>query len=61
MEELKQEIENFSKEEKTEFFNEVVPSLCKELLGDEACREKVKEIFGIDCIKELEKRFEAAI
>ena len=58
---IKREIEKLPKEEKTTLLIEVMPALCRELMGDEACRVRMMEIFGIDCLEELEKRFETAI
>jgi hypothetical protein len=61
VETIKGEIENLSKEDKTALLIEVMPALCQELLGDEGCRIYMMEVFGIDCLEELEKRFETAI
>jgi len=58
---IKREIEKLSKEEKTTLLIEVMPALCRDLLGDEGCRVRMMELFGIDCLEELEKRFETAI
>jgi len=58
---IKRQIEKLSKEEKTTLLIEVMPALCRDLLGDEGCRVRMMELFGIDCLEELEKRFETAI
>ena len=58
---IKREIEKLSKEEKTSLLVEMMPALCRDLLGDEGCRVRMMGVFGIDCLKELEKRFETAI
>jgi hypothetical protein len=53
---IRKEILDLSKDEKTKILAEVMPALCRELLGDEACKRTVKEIFGIDFVKELEDK-----
>jgi hypothetical protein len=58
---IKGEIETLSREDKTTLLVEVMPALCRELLGDEGCRARMMEVFGIDCLEELQKRFEGAI
>ncbi len=58
---IKGEIDKLSKEDKMTLLIEVMPALCRELLGDEGCRVRAMEVFGIDCLEELEKRFETAI
>lgn len=61
METIKKEIEKLSKDDKSILLTEVMPVLCRELLGDEACRDRMKEVFGIDCVRELSQRFETAV
>jgi glutamine amidotransferase len=58
---IRKEILDLSKDEKTRILTEVMPALCRELLGDEACKRTVKEAFGIDCVKELEDKLEFMI
>jgi len=55
---IKKEIDNLSKDEKIKILTEVMPVLCRELLGDESCKDKIIEVFGIDCVEELDKRLE---
>ncbi|MBW2057829.1 MAG: hypothetical protein JRH07_12830 [Deltaproteobacteria bacterium] len=61
LETLKREIEELPRGDKVVLLTQVMPVLCRELLGDEACREQMKEVFGIDCVRELAERFEAAV
>ena len=58
---IKKEIDHLSKDEITSLLTEVMPALCRELMGEEQCRNHMMEVFGIDCVEELEKRFEAAV
>ena len=58
---IKKEILDLSKDEKTKILTEVMPALCREVLGDEACKRTVKAVFGIDCVKELEDKLEYMI
>jgi hypothetical protein len=58
---IKGEIDRLSRDEKTTLLIDVMPALCREVLGDEGCRVRMMEVFGIDCLEELEKRFETAI
>ena len=58
---IKGEIEKLSRDEKTTLLIDVMPVLCREVLGEEGCRVRMMDVFGIDCLKELEKRFETAI
>ena len=58
---IKKEIESLSKDEKNRILTEVMPALCRELLGDEACKGKVMEVLGIDCVEELEAKLEYMI
>ena len=58
---IKKEIDRLPRDEKTTLLVDVMPVLCREVLGDEGCRIRVMEAFGIDCLEELEKRFETAI
>lgn len=61
METIKKEIEKLSKDNKSILLTDVMPTLCRELLGDEACRDRMKEVFDIDCVRELSQRFETAV
>jgi hypothetical protein len=58
---IKGEIEKLSGDEKTTLLIDVMPVLCREVLGEEGCRVRMMDVFGIDCLEELEKRFETAI
>jgi glutamine amidotransferase len=58
---IKKEIDRLSKDEKSKILTEVMPALCRELLGDQACRGKAMEAFGIDCVEELEAKLEYMI
>jgi len=58
---IKEEIDRLSRDEKAALLVDVMPALCREVLGDEGCRVRMMEVFGIDCLEELEKRFESAI
>ena len=58
---IKREIDTLSKDEKSTLLTEVMPALCRELFGDKVCRDRMMEVFGIDCVEELEKRLEGAV
>jgi hypothetical protein len=58
---IKKEIDSLSKDEKSRILTEVIPALCREFLGDEACKGRVMEAFGIDCVEELEAKLEYMI
>lgn len=59
--EIEREIEKLPKFDRSILITEVMFDLCRELLGDEACREQWKELFAIDCLEKLDKRFETAV
>lgn len=59
--EISREIEKLSNQDKTTVLLEVMPGLCRELLGDEGCKTRMMELFGINCVEELEKRLETVI
>jgi hypothetical protein len=59
--EIKKEIEKLSKQDQATVLIEVMPALCRELLGDEGCKARMMELFGINCLEELEKRLETVI
>jgi len=61
METIKKEIEKLPREDQSILLTEVMPVLCRKLLGDEACKKRMKEIFGIDSVQEFDKWFETGI
>ena len=61
METIKKEIEKLPREDQSILLTEVMPALCRELLGDEACRNRMKEVFGIDSVDEFDKWFETGV
>lgn len=61
METIRKEIEKLPREDKSILFTEVMPALCRELLGDNACKDRMKEVFGIDSVEELDKWFETGV
>lgn len=61
METIRKEIEKLPREDKSILLTEVMPALCRELLGDDACKDRMKEVFGIDSVEELDKWFETGV
>jgi len=60
-EEMKKDIEKFSKEEKVRFLQNVVPVICKDLAEDEECVDMMKEAFGETVVREMMRRSKMAI
>lgn len=54
------EIEKVPESNKGILFTKVVPDVYREIL-EEACRDKLKELFGIDCLDKLEKRLKTGV
>jgi hypothetical protein len=60
MEMIEGEIEKLPESNKGILLTEVMSDLCPEIL-DEACRDQLKELFGIDCLEKLEKRLKTGV
>jgi quercetin dioxygenase-like cupin family protein len=60
-EEMKKDIEKFSREEKVRFLQNVVPVICKDLAEDDECVDMLKEAFGETVVREMMRRSEMAI
>ncbi len=58
---IEMEIEGLSTLERSLLITQVMFDLCEELLGEEACRDQLRELFGIDCLEKLEKRLETGM
>lgn len=54
------EIEKLPESNKGILLTEVMSDLFPEIL-DEACRDQLKELFGIDCLEKLEKRLKTGV
>jgi hypothetical protein len=39
----------------------VMFDFCQEVLGEAACRDQLRELFGVDCLEKLEKRLETGM
>ncbi len=61
LEEMKETVQNLSKEEKIKFLQDVVPVVCKDLSGDAECIDMLKEAFGETFVKEMMERSEEMI
>ena len=53
---IEREIEGLLTSERSLFITQVIFEFCEELLGEDACREQLRELFDIDCLEQLEKR-----
>ena len=60
MEMIRGEIEKLPESNKCILLTEVMFDVCREIL-DEACRDQLKELFGIDCLEKLEKRLKTGV
>jgi hypothetical protein len=58
---IEKEIEQLPTSERSLLITQVMFDLCQELLGEDACRDQLEELFGIDCVEELEKRLETGM
>lgn len=58
---IKREIGKLPKSDRSVLITEVMVAFCREIFGDEACRDQLKELFGIDCLEKLDKRLETGI
>ncbi len=54
------EIEKLPESNKGILLTEVMSDLFPEIL-DEACRDQLEELFGIDCLEKLEKRLKTGV
>ena len=60
VEDIEKEIEKLPESNKCILPTEVMSDLCREIL-DEACRNQLRELFGIDCWEKLEKRLKTGV
>ena len=58
---IEKEIEQLPTSERSFLITQVMFDLCQELLGEDACRDQLRELFGIDCVEKLEKRLETGM
>ena len=58
---IEMEIEQLPTSERSLLITQVMFGLCQELLGEDACRDQLRELFGIDCLEKLEKRLETGV
>jgi hypothetical protein len=58
---IEMEIEQLPTSERSLLITQVMFDLCQELLGEDACRGQLRELFGIDCLEKLEKRLETGV
>jgi hypothetical protein len=58
---IETEIEGLPTLERSLLITQVMLELCEELLGEDACRDQLRELFGIDCLEKLEKRLETGM
>jgi len=58
---IEREIGGLPTLERSLLVTQVMFDLCEELLGEDACRDQLRELFGIDCMEKLEKRLETGM
>lgn len=58
---IETEIEGLPTLERSLLITQFMFDLCEELLGEDACRDQLRELFGIDCLEKLEKRLETGM
>ena len=58
---IEREIEGLPLSERSLFITQVMFDFCEELLGEDACRDQLRELFDIDCLEQLEKRLETGM
>jgi hypothetical protein len=58
---IEMEIEQLPTSERSLLITQIMFDLCQELLSEDACRDQLRELFGIDCVEELEKRLETGM
>ena len=58
---IEMEIEQLPTSERSLLITQVMFDLCQELLGEDACRDQLRELFGIGCLEKLEKRLETGV
>lgn len=58
---IEREIERLPTSERSLLITQVMFDLCEELLGENACRDQLRELFGIYCLEKLEKRLETGV
>ena len=58
---IEREIEGLPTLERSLLITQVMFDLGRELLGEDACRDRLRELFGIDCLEKLEKRLETGM
>ena len=58
---IEKEIAQLPTSERSLLITQVMFDLCQELLGEDACRDQLRELFGIGCLEKLEKRLETGV
>jgi hypothetical protein len=58
---IAREIEGLPTLERSLLITQIMFDFCEELLGEDACREQLRELFDIDCLEQLEKRLETGM
>jgi hypothetical protein len=58
---IEEEIKGLPTLERSLLITQVMFDFCEELSGEDACRDRLRELFGIDCLEKLEKRLETGI
>jgi hypothetical protein len=58
---IEREIEQLPKFERSLLITQVMFDLCRECLGEDASRDQLEELFGIDCLEKLDKRLKTGI
>ena len=58
---IERELEGLPTLERSILITEFMFGPCQELLSEDACRDQLRELFGIDCLEKLGKRLETGM
>jgi hypothetical protein len=58
---IEKEIAQLPTSERSLLITQVMFDLCQELLGEDACRDQLRELFGVNCLEKLEKKLETRV
>ncbi len=58
---IEKKIEGLPTLERSVLITQVMFDFCEELLGEDACRDRLRELFGMDCLEKLKKRLETGM
>ena len=61
MKNIEREIEGLPTLERSILITQLMFEPCQEILIEDACRDQLRELFGIDCLEKLGKRLETGM